>query len=74
MSYFVNVVEFEKARLLKGLKSDTALEKASGVSRNTISSIKEGKLPGSQTIEKLAAALDLSSTMIGEIFFAVKLT
>lgn len=71
MEYRVDVAELEKVRTIKGLKTDIALERASGVSRNTIASITEnGKRPGSATIEKLARVLELTPEQTGAIFFA----
>ncbi len=75
MSYYVDVAELEKVRTQKGLKTDIALERASGVNRNTIASVTEnGKRPGSRTIEKLAIALELTPEQTGAIFFAHQLT
>lgn len=71
MSYHVDVAELEKIRTLKGLKTDIALERASGVNRNTIASVTgSGRRPGSSTIEKLAIALELTPEQTGAIFFA----
>lgn len=73
--YFIDVKEFKKAMIDADLDSIQKLAEKSGVDRNTISFLINGKtLPSTEVMRKLATALELPSERAGRIFFATKLT
>lgn len=74
MEYTVDAVELRKAMLDAGFITNTELAEASGVERNTIGGILNGKVrPSSMVIEKIASTLELDGSSIGNIFFSQKL-
>lgn len=71
MKYRVDVIALRKIMIENGYDTIVSLEKASGVSRNTISGILNETLrPSVSVIEKIAVALHMSSEACGSVFFA----
>lgn len=71
MKYKVDVIELRKLMVENGFNSNLALEKASGVNRNTISGIlSESIRPSVQVMDKLAEALKMTPAQAGSVFFA----
>ena len=57
-----------------GYKTVTDLERASGVNRNTLSGVLNGRvLPSSDVMDKLIESIDIPISEAGGIFFAEKL-
>lgn len=74
MEYTVDTIKLRKAMIDAGFTTNVDLAEASGVERNTIGGILNGKIrPSSMVIEKLASALKLDGSSIGSIFFSQKL-
>lgn len=74
MNYCVDTQELRKAMIDANLPTAVSLAEASGVDRNTIGLILNGKSkPSASVIEKLARALVLDGEGIGRIFFSKKL-
>ncbi len=74
MSYTVDTQELRKAMIDAKLVTVVSLAEASGVDRNTISAVLNGKTkPSAPVIERLAAVLSLTGEDIGRIFFKEKL-
>lgn len=72
--YTVDVQELKKAMIDANVETIISLAELSGVDRNTIGGILNGKTrPSGAVIEKLATALRLHGVDIGRIFFAQKL-
>lgn len=75
MEYEVDIIKLQIAITKAGFKNIKAFAAASGINRNTIASVINGKKrPSSIVIEKISRALKLSSYEIGTIFFSIKLT
>lgn len=73
--YFIDVKELKKAMIDAELDNIQKLADKSGVDRNTISFLINGKtLPSSEVMRKIATALELPSERAGRIFFARELT
>ena len=73
--YYIDIKELKKAMIDAELDNITKLAEKSGVDRNTISFLLNGKtLPTSEVMRKIATALDLPSERAGRIFFAKELT
>ncbi len=71
MKYKVDTTALRKLMIDNGFDTIISLEKASGVNRNTISGIlKETIRPSVQVMDALAAALKMSPTTAGSVFFA----
>lgn len=74
MTYQVDTIALRKAMLDKKITTIEGLSNASGVNRNTVSDVLNGKIrPTSTVIEKISMALDLDGSAIGRIFFSQKL-
>lgn len=74
MEYMVDTQELRKAMIDADLTTAVRLAEASGVDRNTIGAILNGKIkPSAPVIEKIAKALSLTGEGIGCIFFSQKL-
>ena len=74
MNYSVDVVELRKAMIDAKIDTIAALSEKSGVNRNTIGDILNGKIrPSGTVIEKIAKALSLDGAQIGRIFFKEEL-
>lgn len=70
MSYTCDIVELKKALAEEGIKTNVELSKKSGVDRNTLGDILNGKRkPSSDVMYKLVSTLNLSSERAGIIFF-----
>ena len=71
MKYRVDVIALRKIMIENGFDTIVSLEKATGVSRNTLSGIlNESIRPSVAVIEKIAAALEMTSESCGSVFFA----
>ena len=74
MTYQVDTIALRKAMLDKEFTTIEALSNASGVNRNTVGDILNGKIrPTSTVIEKISMTLELDGSAIGRIFFSQKL-
>lgn len=74
MTYSVDTQELRKAMIDAGITTVSGLAEASGVDRNTIGGILNGKIrPSSSVIEKIGRALALDGSGLGRIFFSLKL-
>lgn len=70
MSYSVDVIELRKEMAEHGITTIGQLAEKSGVDRNTISKILNGKCrPSTSVMEKLATALEMQPCKAGSIFF-----
>ena len=67
--YSVDVSTLKKILIDKKLEKIGDFARESGVNRNTISAIFNGYKPSSDTMYKIAEALDLTPEMAGKIFF-----
>ena len=74
MTYTVDVIELRKAMAEAQLNTIADLSEKSGVNRNTVSDILNGKIrPSGTVIERIAGALSLDGEGIGRIFFKAEL-
>ena len=74
MTYRVDTIELRKAMAEAQINTIAELSEKSGVNRNTISDILNGKIrPSGTVIEKMSGALDLDGKRIGCIFFKEEL-
>lgn len=74
-NFIVDIISLKKEMIEKGFTTNESLCEASGVDRNTLSKILNGKIrPTTVMIDRLATAMDMSSEQAGQIFFAQKLT
>ena len=65
-----NIIALKQAMVAKNLEKVTDLSEASGISRNTLSSILNGKSqPSSNTMYALVNVLELTPDSAGVIFF-----
>lgn len=72
--YKVDTKELQKAMIDADIKTIEQLSELTGVNRNTLSDIINGKIfPSSMVMSKLAYCLKLTSEDAGRIFFAPKL-
>lgn len=70
VSFHVDAVELRKIMVENGYNTITALEKDSGVSRNTISGVLSGSVrPSVSVMEKLAVTLKMAPEVCGSVFF-----
>ena len=67
--YSVDVSTLKKILIDKKLEKIGDFARVSGVNRNTISAILNGYKPSSDTMYKIAEALNLSPELAGKIFF-----
>lgn len=73
--YEVDTRELRVVMAEQGFVTGQSLAEASGVSRNTVQGILNGKVyPSSKVMNALCAALSLEGERAGRIFFAPKLT
>lgn len=74
MSYSVNTVELKKLMIEKGIETIGELAEKSGVGRDTVSGVVNGKIrPSTAVMEKIMIALDIEPTNAGVIFFVPNL-
>ena len=72
--YKVDTKALQKAMIDADIKTIEQLSELTGVNRNTISDIINGKIfPSSMVMSKLASCLKLTSEDAGRIFFTPKL-
>lgn len=72
--YKVDTKELQKAMIDADIKTIEQLSELTGVNRNTLSDIVNGKIfPSSMVMSKLAYCLNLTGEDAGRIFFASKL-
>lgn len=70
MAYIVDTKELRKAMIEKDMLKIDDLSKATGVNRNTISEVVNGKIyPSSTVMGKIGTALDFSEKDMGKVFF-----
>lgn len=68
--YKVNIPELKKAMIDRGLFKLKDLAKESGIDRNTLGKVLNGKIiPSARVMYALVATLNLSYEKAGEIFF-----
>lgn len=73
--YSVDIKELKKAMIDADLDEIKKLSEVTGINRNTLGDVLNGKIiPSTDVIMRLAKALNLTSTRLGEIFFATALT
>lgn len=73
--YSVDIKELKKAMIDADLDEIKKLSEVTGINRNTLGDVLNGKIiPSTDVIMRLAKALNLSSVRLGEIFFATALT
>lgn len=71
---FVDVVALRKLMIDKGFLTVTSLSDATGINRTTLGKILNGEqLPSSESMYRLAKALNIASEEAGNIFFAENL-
>lgn len=74
MTYMCDTVELKKAMTDAGIKTNVELSSKSGIDRNTIGEVLNGKKkPSTEVMYKLVAALNLTPERAGQIFFASNL-
>lgn len=72
--YEVDTIAIRKLMIDKGYLTIDSLSDASGINRNTLSEVINGKsYPSSMVMAKLGATLDIESAEMGSIFFKPKL-
>jgi len=70
MSYTCDIVELKKVLAEEGINSNVELSKRSGIDRNTLGDILNGKRkPSTDVMYKLVSTLHLTSERAGVIFF-----
>lgn len=70
MMYICDTIELKKEMAEKGIKTNTELSRRSGVNRNTVGQVVDGKIqPSTDVMYRLAYALELTSERAGIIFF-----
>ena len=75
MTYTVDTIELRKAMAEAQLNTIADLSEKSGVNRNTVSDVLNGKIrPSGTVIERMAEALALDGAGIGRIFFKDELS
>ncbi len=68
--YICDTVELKKEMVEKGIRTNLELSRRSGVNRNTVGQVVEGKKqPSTDVMHRLAYALELTSERAGIIFF-----
>ena len=73
--YSVDIKELKKAMIDADLDEIKKLSEVTDINRNTLGDVLNGKIiPSTDVIMRLAKALNLTSTRLGEIFFATALT
>ena len=73
--YSIDIKELKKAMIDADLDEIKKLSEVTGINRNTLGDVLNGKIiPSTDVIMRLAKALNLSSARLGEIFFATSLT
>lgn len=73
--YEVDCKELKKLMIDHDISGNTELSRRSGVNRDTITKIFDGKVfPTSKVIINIANALSMDSEQIGSIFFKIKVT
>lgn len=73
MTYTVDAAELRKAMIDAQINTVVELSEQSGVNRNTIGDILNGKIrPSGTVIEKISSTLSLDSERIGRIFFKIE--
>lgn len=74
-TYIIDTIELQKIMIEQGIKTITELSEKSGVGRDTLSGLINGKIrPSFGVLIKLASTLDLSPETAGRIFFCRQLT
>lgn len=74
MSYSVNTVELKKLMIENGIETIGELAEKSGVGRDTISGVVNGKIrPSTAVMEKIMIALNMKPSDAGVIFFVPNL-
>ena len=74
MIYSVNTVELKKLMIEKGIETIGELAEKSGVGRDTVSGVVNGKIrPSTAVMEKIMVALDMKPIDAGVIFFVPNL-
>ena len=72
--YEIDTTELRKAMVEKGMFTSEALSVASGVNRNTISEVVNGKTyPSTSVMARIGTALGFNGSEMGRIFFKEKL-
>ncbi len=73
--YITDVSELKKIMIDRKIESILELSDCTGISRNTLGSILNGKMqPSAPAMKKLISALEIDSKKAGEVFFKNKLT
>lgn len=73
--YITDVSELKKLMIDKDIDTINELSERTGINRNTLGAIFNGKeQPSAQVMKKLIAVFGLDSNKAGEIFFKNKLT
>lgn len=74
-TYIIDTIELQKIMIEHGIKTITELSKETGVGRDTLSGLINGKIrPSFGVLIKLTDTLNLSPEEAGRIFFCRKLT
>lgn len=69
--YKTNCTELKKYMIENNIKTIVELSKKTGIGRNTLSKVLEGKeQPSSDTMEKLVFVLKIPPRTAGDIFFS----
>lgn len=75
MVFSVDTIRLKKLMIDKNIDTIGELSQESGVSRNTLSGVINGKIkPSTKVMESLICTLDIEPSEAGSIFFAQKLT
>lgn len=70
MQYVVDTVELKKLMAENHIDTISDLEKVTGVNRNTLSDVLNGKIfPSAHVIGKLIAGLNIPNERVGSVFF-----
>ena len=72
--YEVDTIEIKKRMVEKGYDTIDSLSDASGVNRNTLSDVINGRtFPSSMVMIRIGGALEMDSGDMGSIFFKTRL-
>lgn len=74
MTYRIDTVAFKKKMLDEGFNSFSSLAEETGLSRDTVSAVANGKRkPSMSVMEKLASSMHMTPQEAGSIFFVALL-
>ena len=74
MEYKTDVIALKKKMIDRNISTLIALSEATGINRNTLSGVMNGKIqPSAEVMRKLVAVLEIPPEEAGKIFFSPNL-